>query len=247
MWRGDKYDRVADPQHRWGISVLDRLPDEGVTRILDAGCGSGRVTERVLERFVEAEVVAIDNSASMLQAAQERLAGYDQRLTLAEVGLEDSTSLLALGSFDAILSTGTLHWVIDHRKLFADLHRMMLCGGVLASQSGGEGSVEAVRMILEDLGVEWRGMNNYANADDTQEHLLAAGFDRVECWMTDEPVVFDDHDALRSYLLDGVIAPYVSSLTGEARKEIAAEVAARLPAPELRFVRLNIRAEAKPC
>jgi trans-aconitate 2-methyltransferase len=247
MWRGAQYDRVADPQHRWGLSVLDRLPENGVTRILDAGCGSGRVTEQVCEQFRKAEVVAIDSSASMLDAARERLVGQSSRVTLAQVDLEDSTALRALGTFNAVISTGTLHWVLDHGRLFSDLRQMMSNGGVFASQSGGEGSVEAVRTILVDLGIEWQSMNNYANADETCEHLVAAGFSGVECWMADESVVFDNHDSLRAYLLDGVIAPYVSSLAEPARKEVAAEVANRLPVAELRFVRLNIRAEAEPC
>src|SRR4249919_349488 len=43
-WDAATYDRVSDPQARWGAAVLDRLQLEGDERILDAGCGSGRVT-----------------------------------------------------------------------------------------------------------------------------------------------------------------------------------------------------------
>lgn len=247
MWRGHQYDQVANPQYHWGLGVVDRLPDSGVTRILDAGCGSGRVTEQVLKRFGGAEVVAIDSSASMLSTAHNRLAAYGSRLTLAEVDLSDGGALLQLGRFDAVISTGTLHWVVDHRQLFLDLRQTMSGGGVLASQSGGEGSIEAVRVILDDLGIEWRSMNKYANADETRRHLVDAGFESAECWMTEEPVVFDDRDGLRAYLLDGVIAPYVSALPTDAREEVAAEVAGRLPVPELRFLRLNVRAEMPTC
>lgn len=247
MWRGQEYDQVANPQYRWGVGVIDRLPDDGLARILDAGCGSGRVTEQVLERFGGAEVVAIDSSASMLEAAASRLAEHRARLTLAEVDLADGEALVALAPFDAVISTGTLHWVLDHGQLFRDLRQVMPAGGVLASQSGGEGSVEAVRIILDDLGIEWRHMNNYAAVDITREHLIASGFTEVECWTTEEPVEFDDREVLRDYVRDGVIAPYISELPAADREEVAAEVARRLPDPALRFVRLNIRAEAPPC
>jgi trans-aconitate 2-methyltransferase len=242
MWRGHHYDQVADPQYRWGLGVLDRLPETGIRRILDAGCGSGRITEQLLQRFRAADVMAIDRSTSMIDAARGRLGSYNERLALKAVDLSDRDALLQLGQFDAVLSTGTLHWVIDHRQLFTSLYQMMSGGGVLATQSGGDGSIEAVREILDDLGIEWRGMNNYAHADETRTFLIDAGFEDVDCWMTEEHVVHDDREGLSAFLLDAVIAPYVNSFSHETQREITVEIAGRLPAPELRFVRLNIRA-----
>jgi trans-aconitate 2-methyltransferase len=167
-------------------------------------------------------------------------------LALLEVVLSDRDALQGLGRFDAVISTGTLHWIIDHRQLFDDLYTIMAGGGVLATQSGGEGGIEAVREILDDLGIDWRSMNRYAHADETREQLVDAGFERVECWMTEEPVPFDDRKGLSIFLLDGAIAPYVSGLPRETQREVATEVAGRLPTPELHFVRLNIRAETPP-
>jgi trans-aconitate 2-methyltransferase len=60
------YDRVADPQARWGRAVLARLPLRGDERVLDAGCGSGRVTAELLERLPGGHVVALDSSPAML-------------------------------------------------------------------------------------------------------------------------------------------------------------------------------------
>ena len=50
-WDAATYDRVADPQTRWGRVVLDRLPLAGDETVLDAGCGSGRVTELLAARL----------------------------------------------------------------------------------------------------------------------------------------------------------------------------------------------------
>ena len=50
-WDARTYDRVADPQTRWGSAVLDRLPLDGDERVLDAGCGTGRVTELLAARL----------------------------------------------------------------------------------------------------------------------------------------------------------------------------------------------------
>ncbi len=240
MWRGAQYDKVAEPQLRWGLSVLDRIPDIPIRRILDAGCGSGRVTEELLARFPDAEVVAVDKSASMLDVAEERLRIHRERLDLRHIDLADRVAVAGLGTFDLIVSTGTLHWIRDHRSLFSSFSGALRAGGVFVSQCGGAGSVQAVRDQLVKLGIDWRSFNSYASEPETEQHLRAVGFSDISCWLTTEAVAFDDDDAFVSYLLDGVIAPYLVDKQLEERYEIARAIALTLPARRLDFVRLNI-------
>src|SRR5437868_5053147 len=61
-WDAATYDRIADPMARWGGTVLDWLELGGDERVLDAGCGSGRVTEQLLERLPRGRAVALDAS-----------------------------------------------------------------------------------------------------------------------------------------------------------------------------------------
>src|SRR4029079_11598098 len=79
-WDARTYDRVADPQTRWGQLVLDRLPLLGDERVLDAGCGTGRVTELLAARLPLGHVVALDGSPAMIAAARDRLAGFGERI-----------------------------------------------------------------------------------------------------------------------------------------------------------------------
>lgn len=74
-WNATKYDRVADPQTRWGAEVLERLPLAGDETVLDAGCGTGRVTELLLARLPRGRVVALDFSSAMLAQARGRGSG----------------------------------------------------------------------------------------------------------------------------------------------------------------------------
>ena len=87
-WDARTYDRVADPMTRWGTAVLDRLPLEGDERVLDAGCGTGRVTERLAERLPDGHVIALDGSPAMVDAARERLARFGDRVeyVVADLG-----------------------------------------------------------------------------------------------------------------------------------------------------------------
>lgn len=79
-WDAAAYDRLADPQVRWGRTVLDRLELGGAETVLDAGCGSGRVTEDLLARLPEGRVIALDASSSMLDEAGRRLEPQRDRI-----------------------------------------------------------------------------------------------------------------------------------------------------------------------
>src|SRR5687767_4911250 len=145
-WDARTYDRVADPMTRWGSTVLDRLPLRGDEWVLDAGCGTGRVTEGLAERLPRGRVVALDGSASMVEAARERLARFGDRIeyVVADLG----APLPIVGRVDAVLSTATFHWVPDHDALFANLAAVLRAGGWLAAQCGGAGNIASIQRVL---------------------------------------------------------------------------------------------------
>ncbi len=109
-WDGASYDRISTTMEALGLEVLERLAPAGGEVVLDAGCGSGRVTEALLQRLPRGRVIAVDESASMVEAARRRLGPeVDIRaLDLLELELEEPV--------DAILSTATFHWIADHER-----------------------------------------------------------------------------------------------------------------------------------
>src|SRR5664279_2115796 len=116
-WDAATYDRIAHPQARWGLAILDRLPLAGAERVLDAGCGSGRVTEHLAERLPHGHVIALDASPSMVAAARTRLAPFGDRIEYIVADLGQPLPIAR--QVDAILSTATFHWLPDHDALFA--------------------------------------------------------------------------------------------------------------------------------
>jgi len=135
--------------------VLDRLQLQGDERVLDAGCGSGRVTELLANRLPGGRVVALDGSPSMIDAARERLAPFGDRIeyVVADLG----QALPIDGTVDAILSTATFHWVPDHDALFRNLAAVLRPGGWLVAQCGGYGNIESVKRALATIGDGWLG------------------------------------------------------------------------------------------
>ena len=72
-WDARTYSRVGTPMARWGERLIDRLELRGDETVLDAGCGSGGVTAKLLDRLPSGRVIAVDGSPSMVAAAREAL------------------------------------------------------------------------------------------------------------------------------------------------------------------------------
>jgi trans-aconitate 2-methyltransferase len=102
-WQGDDYDRISSPHAEMGTPALDRLKVAGDERVLDVGCGSGRVTERLIERLPAGSVIALDGSASMLAEAGRRLARFGDRVSYVQADL-GSPPLPIEGTVDAVMS-----------------------------------------------------------------------------------------------------------------------------------------------
>src|SRR5512146_2590656 len=79
-WDATAYDKLSDPQFSWGMKLLATLPLRGDETVLDAGCGSGRLTEELLKRLPKGRVVAFDLSGNMLETARERLKWAGERV-----------------------------------------------------------------------------------------------------------------------------------------------------------------------
>lgn len=237
-WDGATYDRIAHPQARWGLGVLDRLVLDGDETVLDAGCGSGRVTEQLLERLPRGRVIAADAAPSMLAEAGRRLERFGDRVRFVECDL--GRPLPVDAQVDAILSTAALHWVPDHDALFANLAAVLRPGGLLVAQFGGAGNVASVLRAVADLGETWPGPWTFPTPEETSARLAAAGFVDVEAWLQDEPTRFEPGEPLETFLATVVLRSHVERLPEAERGPFVHQVAERLPGGEIDYVRLNV-------
>jgi trans-aconitate 2-methyltransferase len=237
-WDAQTYDRVADPQARWGRAMLDRLPLAGHERVLDAGCGTGRVTELLAARLPRGHVVALDASASMIEAVRRRLAPFGDRIEYVVADLSRPSPLAE--PVDAILSTATFHWLADHDALFANLAAVLRPGGWLVAQCGGAGNIASIQRVLAGLGDGWLGPVHFAAPLDTARRLDAAGFVDIECWLTDEPTRFEPGEPFETFLRTVILGAHLERLPLEEREAFVRAVADRLPEPVIDYVRLNI-------
>jgi trans-aconitate 2-methyltransferase len=239
-WDAATYDRVAHPMTRWGSAVLDRLPLHGDETVLDAGCGSGRVTELLADRLPNGRVVALDASPSMIDEARRRLARFGDQVSYVVADLGQPMPLGPTAPVDAIVSTATFHWVPDHDALFRNLAAVVRTRGRLVAQCGGSGNIASIQSVLATIGDGWLGDVHFETPEATERRLRAAGFVNVETWLQPEPTRFEPGEPFETYLRTVVLGSHVARLPPGERDGFVAEVSARLSEPVIDYVRLNI-------
>jgi trans-aconitate 2-methyltransferase len=242
-WDAGSYHRVSAPHQDWAEALFERLGLRGDETVLDAGCGSGRVTAKLLDRLPRGRVVAVDGAPSMVAEARERLG---ERATVIQ---SDLLELELAAPVDAIFSSAVFHWIADHDALFARLHAALVPGGRLVAQCGGEGNIAAFRSRSDAVAARapyaehfagWHGPWNYASAEATAERLERAGFTDVRTWLQPWDVTPPEPE---TYLRTVCLHPHMERLPGELRDAYIADVLAEAGDPlELDYVRLNIDA-----
>jgi trans-aconitate 2-methyltransferase len=243
-WDAASYDRVSDPQVRMAEAVLERLPLRGDETVLDAGCGSGRVTALLLERLPAGRVIAVDSAPSMVEHARAALPG--DRVTVL---CQSLTELTLDEQVDAAFSNAVFHWIGDHERLFERLSAALKPGGRLVAQCGGKGNIDAFRRLADEVAAEppfaehmegFAGPWNYASPEDSERRLRAAGFEPVRCWPQPWPVTPPDP---LEYARTVCLGNHLETLPEELRAPFAEEVVRRSGDPlVLEYVRLNIDA-----
>ena len=254
-WNATSYHRVANPHVDWGKVVLERLPLRGDETVIDAGCGTGRLTELVLERLPDGHVIAVDQSANMLASAEAYLGPrFGPRVEYVQA---DLMALPFDGIADIVFSTATFHWVPDHAALFARIIRALKPGGWLIAQCGGGSNIahvadRALALLHQPpyaghIG-SWAGPWNFASAADTTMRLEAAGFDHASAEVIHAPVVMEDAAAYREFLGTVVLGTHLERLpTAELRASFLDAMvdagASDSPAWSLDYWRLNLQGQ----
>jgi len=244
-WDAATYDEVSDPQFEWGMEVLERLELRGDEVVVDAGCGSGRVTEQLVKRLPNGRVIAVDGSAAMVEKAKERLGER------ADYLVSDLVELELPEPVDMVFSTAALHWIPDHDALFRQLRGVLKPGGRLVAQCGGKGNVathtQAIAAVAADPNyaqhlTQAKGLWNFSSPEETEPRLAGAGFTDVRCWLQPKPV---QPSRPLEFISTVTLGPVLDQLPEEKRQPFAEAVLAQEAQPlVLDYIRLNIEAVA---
>jgi len=245
-WDAETYHRVASPQEEWGLKLLDRLVLTGDETVLDAGCGSGRMTRHIIERVPDGRVIGIDASPAMIEKARAELGDS------AELRVENLLELELDEQVDAVFSNAAFHWVSDHDRLFARLHAALVPGGAIEAQCGGQGNVAELENALLSLEGDERFAPylrtmvrpwNFASVADTITRLEREGFEAVRCWFEEVDVRPPEP---RAFVTASGLSYHLEHLPDELHEAFLDALLASMPRPlSLHYVRLNISARRR--
>jgi len=232
-WNARDYHRISGPQVSWGRKVLARVPLRGDETLMDAGCGTGRLTAELLQGLPRGRVVGVDLSQNMLAGAREHLAvDFDGKFWLVAADLQH---LPFERVFDGIFSTAAFHWVLDHDRLFRSLFRALRPGGWLQAQCGGGENLVRLRERTDELTATpkyaryfagFREPWTYNDAETAAALLKRAGFVEVDTSLEAAPTVMEDRPKYSEFVRSVILRQHLELIPeGELRAEFVGELA----------------------
>lgn len=144
QWNAADYARNSASQQVWADDLLARLPLRGRERILDVGCGDGKITAQLAAAVPAGSVTGVDASAAMIAHAQ----AHHRQPNLDFQVMDARRLVLPAGAFDVVFSNAALHWVDDHRAFLRGAAHALRPGGRLAVSCGGRGNAQEVFLAL---------------------------------------------------------------------------------------------------
>jgi trans-aconitate 2-methyltransferase len=223
--------------------LLADLHLNGDETVLDIGAGTGRDTAKLLDRLPRGHVIAVDGSQAMLDRLAARFAGHSHAARLTVLHADLNNPLPLDRQVDVIFSVATLHWLADHSTVFAHLAAALRPGGTLHAEWGGHGNLAAIEQSLADLGLPaLGGALNFATADETRQRLLQAGFTDPRVNLQPDPARLQPGEQLETFLATVVLGALLDQVPLERHHRLVTDIANRLPAPEIDYVRLHAHA-----
>jgi trans-aconitate 2-methyltransferase len=231
-WNATLYHQISAPQVSWGKKVLARVKLRGDERVLDAGCGTGRLTHDLLEALPRGHVVALDVSENMLDAARVYLEpDFGSRVEFVRC---DLLELPFECEFDLIFSTASFHWVLDHDRLFRNLYRALRREGSLIAQCGGGNNLarllaRVARLIESPAYVKhfvgYRFPWEFSDAETAANRMREAGFEQVETSLEEAPTKFETAGEFQRFVESVILHRHLERLPhAELRQNFLAEL-----------------------
>ena len=253
-WDAAAYHRISGPQVSWGAKVVSRLDLAGNETVLDAGCGTGRLTATLLDALPTGRVIAVDLSENMLREARGYLAPRPKAALYFVAA--DLANLPLQYCLDGIFSTASFHWIRDHARLFRSLFTALRRDGWLVAQCGGGPNLARFRKKLHSL-CQQAPYSSYlatfeepwffSDAETAARNLRDAGFMDIETSVEPAPTAFADAEHFIEFVRTAVVHRHVSLIPDPVHKRSFLDVLARQaenesPPFELDYWRLNLRA-----
>jgi len=218
-WNADQYLRFAAERTQPAIDLAARVQIATLTRAIDLGCGPGNSPGVLARRWPQAELVGLDSSASMIDAAKRSHPQWNW--LVGDIG-----NWSAATPFQLVFSNAALQWVPDHRSCLPGLFGSVAPGGALAFQVPANLGAPAHRLMRELGGsTQWasrfRGVVREWHVEEPSVYydILAPLAERVELWTTEYIHVLPNAEAVVEWYRGTGLRPWLDQLPDENSQE----------------------------
>jgi trans-aconitate 2-methyltransferase len=257
-WNPADYAANSASQQTWALELIANLGLRGNERILDVGCGDGKVTAEIAGLVAHGSVVGIDTSPEMIRFAEIRFPRSEFSNLRFEV--MDARRIRFDQKFDLVFSNAALHWVDDHQAFLRGASACLRSGGRLVVSCGGKGNAQEVFIALrgEIRLKRWRGFFRklerpyfFHSPEDYARWLPRYGFSGGKVRLADKDMAFADRVQFAGWFRTTWL-PYTQRVPESLRGDFISSVVDRYlskHAPDstgrvhVRMVRLEIDAE----
>jgi trans-aconitate 2-methyltransferase len=147
-WNPEEYSRHSSEQAKWARELIAKLNLQRTERVLDMGCGDGKVTVELASSLLQGSVLRIDSSPEMIAFAKD--AFMDKFVNLA-FQCVDVRRTSFTREFDIVFSNATLHWVADHASVLAKIRQSLGPLGMVLLQTAGKGNASAAVEVVNGM------------------------------------------------------------------------------------------------
>ncbi len=230
-FEGHKYAQASAHQKEWGARLIAELDLRGDEHILDLGCGDGALTSQLAELVPRGRVVGVDASQGMIDVARARATG-----NLSFVLMDISDWTLA-DRFDLIFSNATLHWILDHRRLLANVYAHLREPGVARFNFAGEGNCSTLYRVVKEV----MGQDQYRpyfqsfvwpwfmpSVEQYEALLKGSPFRETRVWGENADRNFPSAEALVGWIDQPSLVPFLKQIGGPDKKSFRDAVVERM-------------------
>ena len=228
---GKKYEKASAHQREWGEKLITELELQGTERILDLGCGDGTLTARIAGLLPDGEVVGIDASRGMIEAARPKERG-NLHFVLMDIDHMDF-----FDEFDVVFSNATLHWVKEHRRLLRNVVKALRDGGKLRFNFAGDGNcAHFFKVVRETMGLDMfkRHFSRFEwpwympTVDEYNSLVARVGLRHARVWGENADRFFPDVEAMIKWVDQPSLVPFLARISGPDSKSFREFVVARM-------------------
>jgi trans-aconitate methyltransferase len=233
LWNAKDYAKHSSAQQEWARELIAKLKLKGHERVLDIGCGDGKITAEIAGYVPDGGVVGIDSSEEMIRLARESFVNVRNPNLSFQVC--DAGKLPFLDQFDVVFSNATLHWIRDHRPVIAGIQESLKPGGRILLQMGGKGNAAAILLVVEELmeGDEWKEYFTdfqfsfgFYGPQEYTTWISEAGLKPIRIELIPKVMSYDHRDGLAGWVRTTWL-PYIARVPDERKDKFIATIVDR--------------------